>query len=250
MTLFLVRETLLQTHAAGSWWPSCPQRSPTPISPELLPRWLSPSLQRYMVLFHPTCSILLLTSLMMFVVYRLLVTYNFSRSLWMAAVPFRSLTAFSSLVLSINLLRIHSVPPPGLLLKALSRIGAVIDHWGTPLVTDHQLDFSPPIAGLQFHQLSQFPTHHFVCLYNPYLPNSMIRRPWEIVQKTSLKSMCTTSTCFLLATVPITSLQKAVRKVRCDFHMVNLEKQVNPGKELQDDLTVAFLYVEGTYRKD
>lgn len=59
----------------------------------------------------------------------------------------------------------------------------------------------------------------------------MIRTLWEIVPKTSLKSMCATSTCFLLATAPITSLKKAVRKVRYDFHLLNLEKEVKPGKK-------------------
>lgn len=157
-----------------------------------------------------------------------LVIHNLSRCLWVAALTFRALTSFSNSLLSTNLLRMHSVASPGLLLKTLIRIGSVTDHG--ELVTDHYPDFASLIAALRV-QLSQFTTHCFVCLYSPCLPNSVIRTLWEIVSKTSLKSMCATSTCFLLATAPIISSKKAVRKVRYDFHLLNLEKQVKPGKK-------------------
>jgi len=57
-------------------------------------------------------------------------------------------TAPSSFILSVNLLRVHSVPVSRSLMKMWNSIDPGVSPWVTPLVTCLQVDFVPLITTL------------------------------------------------------------------------------------------------------
>ena len=77
---------------------------------------------------------------------------SLSRSLCRALLPSGRLILLANLVLSANLLRMHSVPSSRSSIKILKRMGPSTDPWGGPLVT-----FYPSAAGIElwFPQVCQ-----------------------------------------------------------------------------------------------
>jgi len=65
---------------------------------------------------------------------------SLSRSFWMVSIPSVVSSAPLSLVSSANLLRVHSVPPSGSLIKIVKSINAKVGSWWIPLVSSLHLN--------------------------------------------------------------------------------------------------------------
>ena len=104
-----------------------------------------PSLYLCLGLPQPMCRTLHLTllNLVRFAQAHFLIL---SRSLWVTSFFSSVSTAPHSLVSSVNLLRVHSVPLSMLLTKRLNSTVPRTQPWGTPLVTGVHLDIEPLTA--------------------------------------------------------------------------------------------------------
>ncbi|KAF1629452.1 Serine/threonine-protein phosphatase 4 regulatory subunit 4, partial [Eudyptes filholi] len=81
--------------------------------------------------------------------------------------PSSQSTLLPNLVLSANLLRVHSISLSRSLIKILNRTGPSTEPWGTPLVTSRQLDLTPFTTTLWARPSRQFFTHRRVHLSKP-----------------------------------------------------------------------------------
>jgi len=92
-------------------------------------------------------------------------------------------TTLLSLVSSVNLLRVHSIPLPMPLIKMLKSIRFKTDPWGTLLITDLHLNTEPLSTTLWLWLANKFLFHQIVHPSIPYLSNLEIRMCWGTMSK-------------------------------------------------------------------
>ena len=109
------------------------------------------------------------------------------RSLCSALLPSGRSTLPPSLVLSANLLRVHSIPSSRSLIKMLKRSGPSIEPWGTLLVTGHLLDLTPLTATHWAWPSSQCFTQRSVHPSRPWATSFSTRMLEGTVSKALLK---------------------------------------------------------------
>ena len=113
---------------------------------------------------------------------------SLSRSLWMASHPSGVLTVSQNLLSSVNLLRVHSIPPLMSLMKIYKFASPSTDPWGTPLTTDLHPDTEQLTTTLWMWFCNQLLVHPIIHPSNPYLSNLERRILWETWSKALLKS--------------------------------------------------------------
>ncbi|KAJ7399991.1 hypothetical protein BTVI_109665 [Pitangus sulphuratus] len=117
-----------------------------------------------------------------------------SPTLQLVQVPLKSPPAFQlinappQLGVICNLLMLDSISSSRSSTKMLNRTGPSTDPWGTPLVTDHQLDAAPFTSTLWARPSSQFLTQHRVPLSKPWDASFSRSMLWDIMSKALLKS--------------------------------------------------------------
>ena len=107
---------------------------------------------------------------------------------WMAAKLYGVLATSSNIVSPANMLRVHSLPSSGSLMKRLSSIGPINDPWDAQLVTGLQLDFVPLITTIWAWQFIQFSSHLVLYLSSLYFISFSVRTLWDTVLNVLLKS--------------------------------------------------------------
>lgn len=147
-----------------------PTRTPESHSVELLPRELAPRLYCGPGLFYSRCKPILFFLLLLNFM-RFLSTHfsSLSASLWTVALPSSTLSTHPSLVFCADLLRMHSVPSPRLLMKTLNSISPILILEGFHLVAGCLLNFAslimcPAIQSvfhLSYNLLIQSTPHQF-----------------------------------------------------------------------------------------
>jgi len=106
----------------------------------------------------------------------------------MAAKLYGVLATSSNIVSPANMLRVHSLPSSGSLMKRLSSIGPINDPWDAQLVTGLQLDFVPLITTIWAWQFIQFSSHLVLYLSSLYFISFSVRTLWDTVLNVLLKS--------------------------------------------------------------
>lgn len=94
------------------------------------------------------------------------------------------LSLLPAFLLSANLFKVHFPPLTSPLMKSQSSIGSGINPWGTPLVTEFQLDFMLLIGTPWAQKFSQFSIHLAVHLSSPCLSSVSMSK---LREKTLLK---------------------------------------------------------------
>lgn len=95
-----------------------------------------------------------------------------------AALLSKVLTAPSNFMSFLNLLRVHSVPSPRLLIKTINSVGPSVDPWGKLQVTGSRLDFVLLIRTLWVRPCSQFPFNLLIQSTSPEIFFKDARGGW------------------------------------------------------------------------
>ena len=96
-----------------------------------------------MGLLWPECRTWHHSALLNLIQFALAHQSSLSRALCRAFLPSSRSTLPPTLVLSAVLISVLSIPSSRLLIKIINRTGLNTEPWGTPLVSDHQLDLTP-----------------------------------------------------------------------------------------------------------